>query len=849
MKYLPLYPERPRLHVEVGDGLDVNAACTRCELHKGAKHPCLPAEMVEPTAPHEGTRRRILVVADAPTGFEDSYNRPMMSEAGKMVRQILAKEAPDAQVVVAHAIRCPIGKGKLKDEHLDACKPYLTALLREVMPRRVLAFGPAAIRQVFGRSIPALQVRRAWQHSFNNDNPLMNYTAHAFLNPAMATRNRFLKHQLASDITHALLSRPVLGPESLTDSYILVEREQDLQSYGAMTFDGFYDVETAGVMHTPSFRIVSFAFKQQGASQVTVVCDEEALRNLNVRGRLMQWLTGPGRKMGHNIKYDALAVEAAWGCRVNNVSSDTRLMRKFLEPGSPGSLDTLAEIVGLGGAKDEMEDELERVVKETRRKLRAGEPLGVDAQLEAVIRNNAWEKEKWSYALVNPEIRARYVARDVIVSEALYNHQHPTIVAHPGHELYRDVVHPVAGALARVESWGIKVDVEQVHVVDKFLASREESAKNTLDSYYPEVNWNSAPQIRKVLTELGFKVTKLTDSGEMSTDKEVLTELSKKHEVPRALLEYRQMGKLRGTYTAGMLHFVAADGRIHPNILPDGTATGRMSCNDPNLQNVPVRPAEGKMIRDCFVAEDGYVLIQFDYSQIELRVVAMLSDDPVMKDIYNQGLDFHQKTAELISKVAWGIPPEQVTKLHRTMAKTVNFGILYGKTASAFAREFKISKQEAQDIIDAIMGQFKVLAKWRKEQLQISRFTGETWTKWNGGQGRCRSLWQIGDANDEMRSTAENGAVNTPVQGSAAEYLTKSLVECVNWIEYDRVPAKLLVPVHDSLLFEVKANAVDEVIGGVREIMEGYPTSVKLVTDVELGASWGSLTKWSAKEA
>jgi DNA polymerase-1 len=253
------------------------------------------------------------------------------------------------------------------------------------------------------------------------------------------------------------------------------------------------------------------------------------------------------------------------------------------------------------------------------------------------------------------------------------------------------------------------------------------------------------------------------------------------------------------------------------------------------------------MVRDLFVAERGKVLVSLDYSQLELRVAAMLSQDPVMLAIYESGVDFHQKTAEMISMVAWGIPPEQVEKKHRSLAKTVNFGILYGKTAVTFAKEFGISHKAAQAIIDAIMGRFSKLAAWKENSLREARFSGEVWTHWDGRPARRRPLWGIGSALDGERITAENGSGNTPIQGTASDYCVASLCGIVDWVLDSGVPAKVILPVHDSIMLEVAEPAVSEVVDYCRTVMEGWPSQgVKLVADVEIGPSWGSLEKVKA---
>ena len=271
------------------------------------------------------------------------------------------------------------------------------------------------------------------------------------------------------------------------------------------------------------------------------------------------------------------------------------------------------------------------------------------------------------------------------------------------------------------------------------------------------------------------------------------------------------------------------------------------NCTDPNLQNIPrAQTVEGKMSRDIFCAPPGFVLIEADYSQLELRVAAMLSGDAVMRSIFEEGVDYHLRTAQMVSRTAWGIAPEQVTDAHRSIAKTINFGILYGKGAGGFAQEWGISKAKAQGIVDAIMGQFKDLKRWCDARENEARKTGFVWTWWAGQPARHRPLYRIADRDDYVASVARNGAKNTPIQGTASDFCIASLRECVEWIEQEGLEddVKLVLSIHDALMFEVRESMVDEVCGTVNEIMVGHDSAgVPLVADFKTGPAWGSMMK------
>jgi DNA polymerase-1 len=281
-----------------------------------------------------------------------------------------------------------------------------------------------------------------------------------------------------------------------------------------------------------------------------------------------------------------------------------------------------------------------------------------------------------------------------------------------------------------------------------------------------------------------------------------------------------------------------------------------MSCADPNLFNIP-RPEtpEGKMARDCFAApDDDHELLQFDFSQLELRVAAMESDDPLMKQIFIDGDDYHKRTALMVSEMAWNIKPENLVlesnkdllKKCRSEAKTINFGILYGMGAWTLAAKIGCEPEQAERTMMAIMGRFKKLKRYAQQQLMDARRTGYVWTTWANELFRRRPMWRIADRDDASKSRAERGTLNTPIQGKAADFCLWSLIECVNWILEERIEkkVKLVLTVYDSIMFEVHKSMSEEVLYTVPKIMLQWPANgVPLVVDAERGMSWGSLEK------
>lgn len=267
------------------------------------------------------------------------------------------------------------------------------------------------------------------------------------------------------------------------------------------------------------------------------------------------------------------------------------------------------------------------------------------------------------------------------------------------------------------------------------------------------------------------------------------------------------------------------------------------NCHEPNLQNIS-RPKDedAKYARDLFVALDDWELLEVDYSQLELRVATMLCQDPKMLEIWKSGVDYHRRTAESIAGVAWGIKPDQVTSEHRSSAKTVNFGIIYGMTVPSLAKRIGCSVSLADKIYKSVTGEFRVFSKWCKQQIENARRTGHVWTWWAGQRARRRPLWSIADHDEKRRSNAENGAVNTPVQGTASDFCLASISVLIDWLLGSGLPAELVLTVHDSVMFHARSDVIDEVGSNAQRIMTQWDSAgVPLVVDMKRGKSWGSL--------
>jgi DNA polymerase-1 len=346
-------------------------------------------------------------------------------------------------------------------------------------------------------------------------------------------------------------------------------------------------------------------------------------------------------------------------------------------------------------------------------------------------------------------------------------------------------------------------------------------------------NLNSTPKLREILFQrLGLPVLKRTKTGP-STDVSVLEELAEQgHQLPRLLMEYREMEKLRGTYVDALPKLVHPEtGRIHTSFNQTVAATGRLSSSDPNLQNIPIRTALGREIRKGFIAEPGHVLLGVDYSQIELRILAHFSGDDAFVEAFRKGIDVHRQTASVI----FGIPIDEFSSAMRAQAKTINFATLYGQGSFSLAKQLGIPRDEAQRFIEQYFERFSGVRRYLDEQVRLAKERGFVETL----LGRRRYIPELRSSNWSMRQFGERVAQNTPIQGTAADMIKKAMIEIDEALEASDTGARMLLQVHDELLFEVAEERVEPVRELVVRKMEGaLELAVPLVADSGVGRSW-----------
>jgi DNA polymerase-1 len=399
--------------------------------------------------------------------------------------------------------------------------------------------------------------------------------------------------------------------------------------------------------------------------------------------------------------------------------------------------------------------------------------------------------------------------------------------------LFRDIEMPLIRVLARMEMKGVKIDVKQLEDIDRdFSARLEEIVEKIYDLAGESFNINSPQQLGQILFDkLALPMGKKTKTG-YSTSMEVLSALAPYHLLPREVLNYRSLTKLKNTYVDTLPRMVNREtGRIHTSYNQTGTVTGRLSSSEPNLQNIPVRTEEGRKIRRAFVADPGHLLISADYSQIELRILAHYSEDEALIDAFHRGEDIHLRTAAEIFEVE----PHEVTAEMRRQAKTINFGIIYGMSAFRLAKDLGIPQKKGRQIIERYFDRYGGVRSYMEETPKLGREQGFVTTLLN----RKRFLPDLKSRNRNVKQFAERTAINTPIQGSAADIIKMAMIRIDSELERNALPARMIMQVHDELVFEVEASSAQDVATLVQHEMESVASlAVPLVVEVGIGANW-----------
>ena len=428
-----------------------------------------------------------------------------------------------------------------------------------------------------------------------------------------------------------------------------------------------------------------------------------------------------------------------------------------------------------------------------------------------------------------------YAAEDADITLRLHRVLSEKLKAEPAlHTVYREIEMPLVPVLARMEANGVLVDAAELKRQTSELGQRmHEAQQRAFELAGRSFNLDSPKQLQALLfDELGLPAVLKTPTGQPSTNEEALEAIADQHELPRLILDYRGLAKLRSTYTEKLPEAINPDtGRVHTSYHQAGAATGRLASSDPNLQNIPIRTEDGRRIRRAFIAPEGRRIVACDYSQIELRIMAHLSDDPGLVAAFAGGQDIHRATAAEV----FGLPLEQVDAGQRRAAKAINFGLIYGMSAFGLARQIGVSRSEAQDYIALYFARYPGVRDYMERTREQAKAQGFVETVF----GRRLYLNEIRSRNQAQRAGAERAAINAPMQGTAADIIKRAMVAVDAWLQPHVDKALMIMQVHDELVFEVEADFVDTLLAEVKARMQAAAAlRVPLVVDAGIGVNW-----------
>ncbi|MFP5350748.1 MAG: DNA polymerase I, partial [Gammaproteobacteria bacterium] len=593
--------------------------------------------------------------------------------------------------------------------------------------------------------------------------------------------------------------------EMITDEAALTRWLQRLAAAELFAFD----TETTS-LDAPRAELVGVSFTDRSGEGAYVPLAHvypgapAQLDRAAVLARLKPLLEDPHRlKVGHNLKYD-MNVLANYGIALAGIGYDTMLESYVLDStASRHDMDSLA-LKYLGYKTIKYDDVTGK------------------------------GKSRINFCEVPVEQATTYAAEDADVTLRLHEHLWPRLNENPAAvRLFREIEMPLLPVLARMERYGVRIDVDMLRAQSAELAKRMlELEREAHSAAGQPFNLDSPKQIQEILfTKLNLPVLRKTPTGQPSTGEEVLAELALDYPLPRLILEYRGLAKLKSTYTDKLPEMInPATGRVHTCYQQAVAATGRLSSSDPNLQNIPIRNAEGRRIRQAFVPAPGSRIVSADYSQIELRIMAHLSSDVGLIGAFARNQDVHRATAAEV----FGVAPEAVSDDMRRAAKAINFGLIYGMSAFGLSRQLKIDRAAAQEYVDRYFARYPGVKDFMERTRAQARAQGYVETIF----GRRLYLPEINAPNATRRQAAERAAINAPMQGSAADLIKRAMLVLDAWVA--TTPAvRMIMQVHDELVFEVALAAVEDAKVQIRAGMcKVAELAVPLVVDIGVGDNW-----------
>jgi len=757
----------------------------------------------------------IMIVGEAPTIYRSDLTKPFSGNAGRLLDRILMENGISREnIYMTNVIHCAAPENESPSQaEIKACKVHLQKEIDEVKPKYIILLGAVALKGVLGKGASGIMDLHG--------NPIEKdgITYLPAFHPAAALRDPKKEAPLKADLKKFFqIINGTWKPSTGLNLTVVRTKEQ----FGDMIHDltqspviGF-DLETSGLDQWEPDGKVNCIGLSRFADEKTLEGERQFVLPLGtgdgpfktheeMRAAIEAITkTAVGKKViTQNGKFDNLWLRVKYGLRMP-ITYDTMMAAHLLDENSPCGLKYQAKIY-LNAPHYDIDSETKK-----------GE--------------------------ANNETMYEYCGYDVLYTLRLYKYQKPQLLNDQETlRIFKHLMMPAFAAFEDIEYQGVFVHTERLASLEVLLKDRLKECGDKLEALAPGVNWNSPKQVAKILFEdWGLTPLELTKSGAPSTAEGILQRLSGQHEGIDLLLKHREVSKQVSSFIEGWKKFLGPDSRMHPNFKLHGTVTGRISCSDPNLQQVP----RDKAIRTLIGAPPGYKFLECDYSQVELRIAAMISGDKTMLEIFNDpNGDIHRSTAAVVT----GKDPKDVTKDERKKAKAVNFGFLYGMSAKKFMEyardkyQTTLTPEEAKDFRDRFFAKYSGLPMWHQRQRVYVRQYGCV----KGPNGRIRHLPDIMSPDESVRAQAERNAINSPVQGFGSDMTMMAVIALHSMFKPEEL--RIVGTVHDAILMEVREDLADKILDIIRPVIEhpplldkfGVEIPLPIVTDAKWG-DWGS---------
>ena len=731
---------------------------------------------------------------------DSSDNIPGVPKVGPKTAAKWLAEYGSVDGLVAHAADISGKVGESLRDNLATLD--LSRKLATIRRDLELPLSPADLK----RSMPNAEILSNLYRRFEMNSLLRQLTG----TPAPATGGR---DPASERVSSGGASEPESRPPVPTRAYETIATEAQLTNWmrALEKADLFaFDTETTSLNYMQACVVgLSFCIEPGKAAYLPLGHDyagaPDQLDPKSTLAKLKPLLEDPRRpKVGHHLKYDAHVLKGC-GIELAGMRYDSMLESYVLNStATRHDMDSCAKLY-----------------------------LGIDTiKYEDVAGRGA---KQIPFNQVPVDKASEYAAEDADVTLQLHRVLHAALAREPALlKVYEEIEQPLVPVLLRMEHHGVLVDRARLKAQSAEIAKRlvELEAEAHACAGQP-FNLDSPKQLQEILySKQGLPVRQKTRTGQPSTAEDVLEELAQTYPLPRLILEYRGLAKLRSTYTEKLPEQIdAKTGRVHTSYHQAVAVTGRLSSSDPNLQNIPIRTPEGRRIRQAFVAPPGQMLLSADYSQIELRIMAHLSGDEGLKRAFADDGDIHRATAAEV----FGLAPDQVSSEQRRAAKAINFGLIYGMSAFGLARQLGIERSAAQDYVARYFGRYPGVRDYMDRTRALARERGYVETV----SGRRLYLPEIGSRDRNLQQYAERSAINAPMQGTAADIIKRAMIRVQAWLEQSKAEAHLVMQVHDELVLEVADSAVERVRAKLVEIMCGAgELSVALKVDTGVGPNW-----------